>query len=237
MGTPNTSGTTGTAGTAGSTGIRVVLGEVNHLHAECLSLALSLQGPVRVAAWACSTSELLQLTQSFAPEVVVVAAGLPGTHGVRTVRQLRSACPTVKVMVTLGQGYEGLIHWALRAGADGVFSMQESVSELMTGIQRLADRGTYLSPQMALRVFRSLRGEEPVQGHDQLSKREFEIMRLLFEGQRMTDIASTLHISIKTASTHKAHLFEKLGLSTLKDLYQYVAEHELFPLTHVSRVQ
>ena len=234
MVTPNTSGTTGTAG---STGICVVLGEVHLLGAECLSFALSTQGPVRVAGWASGTSELLRLTQAFAPEVVVVAAGLPGTHGLRTVRRLRSACPTVKVMVTLGQGYEGLVHWALRAGADGVFSMQESVSELITGIRRLVDRGTYLSPHMALRVFRSLRGEEAALGHDQLSKREFEILRLLFDGQRMTDIASSLHISIKTASTHKAHLFEKLGLSTLKDLYQYVAEHELFPLSQVSRVQ
>ena len=212
--------------------LRVVVGEINPLDAECLSLTLKIQGDLEVVGRASTTRALVELTREAAPQVVVVEAGLPGTHGLRVVRQLRSACASAKILVILGRGYEGLVQPALRAGAHGVFSLEESVAELIVGIQRVTDQGNYLSPQVAKKALNLLRGQEPPPAHQALSKREFEVMSMLFEGQRVTDIAKKLGISIKTASTHKVHLFEKLGVATLKDLYLYVVEHGLFPPSH-----
>jgi DNA-binding NarL/FixJ family response regulator len=110
----------------------------------------------------------------------------------------------------------------LKAGAAGYLN-KDSASEVLLGaLRKVAAGGVHIGDAAAASLLQA--GEKP---HQALSDREFEVMRLLVEGLGPTEIGERLHLSVKTVSTHKTHILEKLGLGSIAELVRYALEHKL----------
>jgi DNA-binding NarL/FixJ family response regulator len=115
----------------------------------------------------------------------------------------------------------------LRAGASGYLTKESAPEELLTAIRRIVRGGRYISPSVGETLAADLgrpAGELP---HHGLSDREFEILRLLASGKRASEIAEQLHLSVKTVSTYRARILQKLNLRNTAEIMRYAIQHGL----------
>lgn len=162
-------------------------------------------------------------------DLVIVDLSMPGMSGLELIRRIRHGFGRLAVLVLSMHAEEQYAMRAFKAGANGYITKDVASSELVRAASKVIAGGAYVTPELAERVVMELNGGVGVARHSQLSDRELEVLRRLVAGQRPTDIANALHLSIKTISTHKSRILEKLELPTLADLVRYGLEHGLLP--------
>jgi two-component system invasion response regulator UvrY len=160
-------------------------------------------------------------------DVAVVDLNMPGMGGLDLIKRLRTEHPTVTVLVLSMHTHEQYALRAFQAGARGYVTKDGAGTELVDAIVKVANGGAYVPPDLAESVVLRLHGGALTPRHDRLSNREMEVFRRLVGGERLTDIGVALHLSVKTVSTHKARILEKLELPTLAALVRYGIEHGL----------
>lgn len=116
---------------------------------------------------------------------------------------------------------------AFKAGASGYVTKDSASSELVSAIRKVGAGGAYVTTSLAERMVQQLSGVAEAPGHTHLSDRELEVLRRIVSGQRLTDIAEDLHLSVKTVSTHKSRIQDKLQLPSMAALIRYGLEHRL----------
>jgi DNA-binding NarL/FixJ family response regulator len=136
--------------------------------------------------------------------------------------------PSVPVLVLTMHAEEQYALRAFRSGASGYLTKDSAGAELVQAIRKLAGGGGFVTTSLAERLAISLSTVQEGPPHTRLSDREFDIFRRIGAGQRLTDIATELHLSVKTVSTHKTHILEKMGLDSTAALIRYGLEHRLF---------
>lgn len=161
------------------------------------------------------------------PDVVVMDLSMPGMGGLELVKRIRAEFGRLPVLVLSMHAEEQYAMRAFKAGANGYMTKDGASAELIKALRKIAAGGAYVSGELAERVVLQLNGGVDVARHAQLSDRELEVLRRLVAGQRPTDIAQALHLSVKTISTHKSRIQEKLNLPSLADLVRYGLEHDL----------
>ena len=179
---------------------------------------------VRTAADGESALETLG---DWEPDLVVTDLSMPGMNGLELVRRISAEFGRLPVLVLSMHAEEQYALRAFKAGANGYMTKDGASAELIKALRKIASGGAYVSGELAERVVLQLNGGVDVARHAQLSDRELEVLRRLVAGQRPTDIAQALHLSVKTISTHKSRIQEKLELPTLADLVRYGLEHDL----------
>jgi DNA-binding NarL/FixJ family response regulator len=116
---------------------------------------------------------------------------------------------------------------AFRAGANGYVTKDSASAELVAAVRKVAAGGAYVSASLAERVVQQLSGMQRAPQHARLTDRELEVLQRIVAGQRPTEIAAALHLSVKTVSTHKSRILDKLQLSSTAALIRYGLEHGL----------
>ena len=116
---------------------------------------------------------------------------------------------------------------AFQAGASGYVTKDSASDELVSAVRKVASGGVFVSSLLAERVVQQLNGRRPASALSVLSNRELDIMRRIVAGERLVDIAESLHLSIKTVSTHKTRILEKLQLDSTAALIRFGLEHQL----------
>ena len=117
---------------------------------------------------------------------------------------------------------------AFQSGAKGYLTKDSAGAELTSAIRKVSQGGSYVTACLAEKIVMGLNTLSEALPHAKLSSREFEVLRLLVRGLRLTDIADKLHVSIKTVSTHKARILEKMGLHSVAELVKYSLENNVF---------
>jgi len=160
-------------------------------------------------------------------DLAIVDLSMPGMSGLDLIRRLKSDYPSVAVLVLSMHGEEQYALRAFKAGANGYVTKDTASTELVAAVRKVAAGGTYVTSTLAEQVVQQLSGRvhEPRLG--ELSDRELEVLRRIVQGQRLTDIAQALHLSIKTVSTHKSRIQEKLQLPTMAALIRFGLEQRL----------
>ncbi len=159
--------------------------------------------------------------------LAIVDLSMPGMSGLDLIRRVKSEHPAVAVLVLSMHGEEQYALRAFKAGANGYVTKDSASTELVAAVRRVAAGGTYVSSSLAERVVQQLSGKTQENRISELSDRELEVLKGIVRGQRLTDIALSLHLSIKTVSTHKARIQDKLQLPTMAALIRYGLEHGL----------
>jgi two-component system invasion response regulator UvrY len=154
-------------------------------------------------------------------DVAIVDLAMPGMGGLELIKRMRSDHPEVVALVLSMFAQEQYALRAFRAGAKGYVTKDGAGLELVSAVRKVAAGGAYVTPSLAESVILQLRGDASSPRHDKLSDREMEVLQRLVAGERLTDIAQALHLSVKTVSTHKSRILDKLQLANLAALVRY----------------
>ena len=201
---------------------RVVLADDHKIVRDGLKRILAATSDLAVAAEAADGDALLALVKAGDYDVAVVDMSMPGLSGIALIKRLKLEKAKLKILVLSMHGEQQYAARALKAGAAGYLN-KDSAAELLVGaIRKVAAGGMHIGEAAAA----SLVGAEK-SPHDALSDREFEVLRLLVEGLGPTGIGERLHLSVKTVSTHKTRILEKLNLGSTAELVRYALEHKL----------
>lgn len=207
--------------------IRVLLADDHAIVRQGVRELLTATGDIEVAGEATNGHEVLAAADAGGFEVIVLDMSMPGRSGIELIRLVKAQHPKLKVLVLSMHSEKQYAVRAVKAGASGYLTKESAADELVAAIRRIAGGGAYITPETAERLVldASSRGEGPA--HGRLSDREFEVFRMIVAGRSVTDIANSLHLSVKTISTHKSRILEKMELATQADLVRYALEHGL----------
>lgn len=160
-------------------------------------------------------------------DLAIVDLSMPGMSGLELIRRIRVEFPPLPVLVLSMHAEEEYALRAFKAGANGYVTKDSAAAELLQAVQKVLCGGAYVTTALAERVVQQLNGRIDVPLHAKLSNRELEVLRRIVAGQRATDIAAALNLSVKTISTHKTRIIEKLQVGSTAALFRYAMEHRL----------
>lgn len=209
--------------------ISVVLADDHQLMRQGLRRLLEGTPDIHVAAEAADGHQALRILREHPVDVAVLDLSMPGMPGMELIRRVKTEFPHVAVLVLTMHAEEQYALRAFRSGASGYLTKDSAADELVQAIRKVAAGGGYVTPALAERLAIGLQTMRPdALPHASLSDREFEVFRHIVAGRRMTEIAEALHLSVKTVSTHKTHILDKMGMDSTAALIRYALEHKLF---------
>jgi DNA-binding NarL/FixJ family response regulator len=162
-------------------------------------------------------------------DVLVLDISMPGRNGLDLIKQIKAEKPKLPILVLSMHHEEQYAVRALRAGACGYLTKESDAEHLVAVIRKVAGGGVFLSPAVAEQMARDLipgGGGEQLP-HTQLSDREFQVFRMIVAGAGVTEIADKLCLSVKTVSTHKTRIMQKMNMSNQTELIRYAIRHKL----------
>jgi DNA-binding NarL/FixJ family response regulator len=189
-------------------GVRAILED--HLHG--ISIAEAGNGDDALAA----------LADPF--DAVVLDLSMPGRDGFDLLAEIKHRHPKLPVLIMSLHGEEQFALRALRAGAAGYLTKSTAPEQLVAAVNKVLRGGRYISESLAERLAADV--SEPVAGspHERLSDREFDVMRGIASGRSVSEIAAQMHLSVKTVSTYRARLLDKMGMTSNAELTRYALE-------------
>ena len=202
--------------------IRVLIAYDHKIVRDGLKRILAATTDLEVAGEAGDGDELLKLVKSGEHDVAVVDMSMPGLSGIALIKRLKSERPRLRILVLSMHGESQYAARALKAGASGYLNKDSAAEQLVGAIRKIAAGGVHIGEAAAASLVAAEKAP-----HEALSDREFEVLRLLVEGLGPTDIGEKLHLSVKTVSTHKTRILEKLNLGSTAELVRYALDHKL----------
>lgn len=190
---------------------------------QIISDALDL----KVTAEAADGFEVLDHIRQSAFDVVVLDLNMPNQSGLDTLKQIKAEQPDLPVLVLSMYGENQYAMRVLKAGASGYLTKESAPDELVAAIRRVASGRKYVSPSVATTLLDLLDGDADQPLHASLSDREFQVMRLLASGKSVTEIADMLSLSVKTISTYRARVMEKMNMNSNAELALYALKNEI----------
>lgn len=206
---------------------RVLIVDDHPVFRHGVSAMINAEADLEVCGEAGSAPSALEAMRSLNPDVVMVDISLPGSNGIELLKAMKAECPKLPMLVVSMHDESLYALRALRAGALGYVMKAEALDSILTAIRKVLQGDAYLSPKFSERlVFKAIRSLEDGLGSpvDKLSDRELEVLNLTGRGFGAQDIASELHLSVKTIETHRAHIKEKLGFHDSKEMVRFAIE-------------
>lgn len=182
---------------------------------------------IAIAFEAASGEEALARLQEIPCDVLLLDLALPGQSGVDVLRILRQRHPGVRVLVLTGYPEERYALAMIRHGADGYLCKECGQKELLQAVRKLGQGRRYLSAHLSELLADEVAGNTAGAAHDQLSERELQVFLQLARGQSVSEIGKALHLSIKTVSTYRSRLLDKLGVASNAELATYAVRNGL----------
>jgi two-component system invasion response regulator UvrY len=179
-----------------------------------------------VAGEATTGRETVERLPQLTCDVVLLDLSLPDIDGLDLLKELRRARPQMPVLVLTMHSEAQFAVRALKAGAAGYVTKESAPSELVTAIRKVVVGGHYVTAGLAERLAANISGGGAMP-HESLTDREYQVFRLMAAGKSSRQIASALSLSIKTVSTHRARIFEKMQMTSAAQLAAYAVRNRL----------
>jgi len=180
-----------------------------------------------VAGEATSGHEVLERARCTECDVVILDLSMPGIDGLDVLKQLKRERPRLPVLILTMHAEDQFAIRALKAGASGYLTKESAPAQLVGAIRRVFGGGRYISAQLAERLADHLDPEKERFGHEKLSDREYHVLRLIAAGRTTREISADLSLSVKTISTYRSRIFEKMQMKTPAELAAYVVRNRL----------
>ncbi|MBD5803373.1 Response regulator UvrY [Azoarcus sp. Aa7] len=213
--------------------LRVLLADDHAIIRDGLKQILADTEDLAVCGEAANGSEALQLVREQEWDVIVLDISMPGRSGLDLIRLIRDEKPKLPILILSMHHEEQYAVRALHAGASGYLTKESDADLLVQAIRRVARGGVYVSDTVAQLIARGLMPAASELPHTTLSDREYQIFHRLVLGQGLTDIANELSLSVKTISTHKTRILQKMAMTNSSELIRYAVAHHLVKSTDV----
>ncbi len=207
--------------------IRVAVVDDHQLVRIGLKQVVESQADFAWAGEAGTGREALALLRNAPVDVLLLDLSLPDISGLDVLRQVRAHHESVATLVLSAYPETQYGINVLRAGASGFVSKSADESELCRAIRAAVRGGRYVSPELAGILVSGIQGAPGEPRHSVLSEREFQIFCKLAEGRSVSEIAAKLFLSVKTVSTYRARILEKMGMKTNADITYYAIKNNL----------
>ena len=181
----------------------------------------------RVSFEAASGEEAMERLREDDTDVLLLDLSLPGLSGVDVLRAARQRFEALRIVVLSGFPEDRYALAMIRNGADGYLCKDCDREQLIQAIRTVAQGRRYLSPRTAELLAEELAGGAVGAPHERLSDRELQVFLRLARGESVSDIGDSLHLSVKTVSTYRSRLLEKLGVASNAELAAYALRHGL----------
>lgn len=206
---------------------KVMLADDHAIIRDGLRKILDDTDDFEVAAQASNGNAVLDEVRLQAFDLLVLDLSMPGRHGLELIKLVRDARPKLPILIFSMHPEEQFAVRALRGGANGYLSKEGDSDLILPAMRKVVSGGMFISSKVAELLAMDASPSSQALPHTLLSDREFEVLTHILRGSSLTDIANELSLSIKTVSTHKSHIFTKLGITTQVDLIRYAMEHRL----------
>ena len=180
-----------------------------------------------VAREAGTAQEILEAVAAKACDVLLLDISLPGRDGLDVLKQLKQLDPTLPILMFSVHAEDQYAVRALKTGAAGYLTKNSEPEVLITALRKVAQGGRYISPALAERLALEVTGDVDKPLHTTLANREYQVLLMLAGGQAIKEIASALSLSVKTVSTYRTRILQKLRLKTTADLIRYALSQQL----------
>ena len=207
--------------------IRIVLADDHTIVREGLKQLLAGAPEFSVIAEAQDGSEVLKRVRENDFEVLLLDMAMPGKSGIDLIKQVHAEKPKLRILVLSMHEEQQYAVRALKAGAAGYITKDSASARLVEAIRKVAGGGAVISPAVAEQFALAAMPQNEALPHTALSDREFQVFEMLASGASVSAIAERLNLSVKTVSTHKAHLMQKMNLANQSELVRYALNHRL----------
>ena len=201
--------------------VRVLVVDDHAVVRAGLAMLVDAEDDLQTVGEAGSAREAIFEARSSKPDVVLMDVMMPDQSGIEVLPQLLHEHPGAKVLILSMQDDPRYVREAFEAGASGYILKEAADAEVVSAIREVAGGGRYVHPELGAHLVAAESEERRRAAEDPLSDREREVLRLLALGHTNQEIAKQLYISVRTAETHRAHIMQKLRLSSRAELVRY----------------
>lgn len=206
---------------------RVLLADDHAIIRDGLKQILADTDDLTVVGEAANGLEVMQRVRDLDCDVLVLDISMPGRSGLDLIRMIKDEKPELPILILSMHHEEQYAVRALQAGASGYLTKESDGDLLVAAIRRVAGGGVHLSDKVTEMMVRGIRPSSDPLPHNLLSDREYEVFNMLVQGLGLTEIGVELSLSVKTISTHKTHILQKMNLSNSAELIRYAIAHGL----------
>jgi DNA-binding NarL/FixJ family response regulator len=207
--------------------IRILIADDHAIVRAGLKQFIADQADLSVAGEATCGDDAIALVRASEFDVVLLDISMPDKNGVDTLKSLKQLRPELPVLMLSGYAEEQYAVNLLRAGAAGYLNKESASTQLVAAIRTVVRGRKFVSPALAQILANGVSGDSDRPLHADLSKREFQIFCKLAAGAAVSKIAAELNLSVKTVSTYRTRVLEKMGMQTNADLTYYAIKHGL----------
>jgi two-component system, NarL family, response regulator NreC len=207
--------------------IRTVVVDDHAVVRSGIKLLLEREEDIEVVGEAGNAKDAIFRARALKPDVILLDVVMPGQSGIEVLPELLKESPETRVLVLSMQDDPSYVREAFAAGANGYVLKEAADEEVVAAVREIADGGRYVHPALGARLVAAEAEAAAAAQADPLSEREREVLRLLALGHTNQEIAKMLYISVRTAETHRAHIMQKLRLSTRAELVRHALSQGL----------
>jgi two-component system response regulator NreC len=207
--------------------ISVVIVDDHAVVRSGLRLLLEAEEDIHVEDEGGTADEAVRLARLHKPNVVLLDVTMPGRSGLDAAGEIKQAAPDTNILVLSMHDDPSYVRQAFASGATGYLLKEAADADLVAAVREVASGARYVHPELGARLAAAEAEAAAMAAADPLSDREREVLRLLALGHTNQEIAKMLYISVRTAETHRAHIMQKLRLSTRAELVRYALQHGL----------
>jgi DNA-binding NarL/FixJ family response regulator len=206
--------------------IRVVVADDHTIVREGLKQLLA-DSDFNIVGEARDGVEVMQRVRELDFDVLLLDMSMPKKSGVELIKQVKSEKPKLRVLILTMHEEQQYAVRAIKAGASGYLTKESAPEQLALAIRKVASGGAFISAAVAEQLALNAMPQNEGLPHTALSDREYQVFQLIVSGKSITDIAEKLNLSVKTVSTHKTRLMEKMGIDNQAELVRYAIAHRL----------
>jgi DNA-binding NarL/FixJ family response regulator len=207
--------------------IRIVVADDHTIVREGLKQLLGAAGDFSVVGEAQDGHSVMELVRTLDFDVLLLDMSMPGRSGIELIKQVLSEKPRLRVLILSMHEERQYAVRAIRAGAAGYLTKESASAQLVSVIRKVAAGGAFISTEVAEQLALAAMPQTDGLPHSALSDREYQVFQALAAGRTVSEIATQLNLSVKTVSTHKARLMQKMSLPNQAELVRYALAHKL----------
>lgn len=207
--------------------IRIIIADDHPVVRQGLKQILADEPDMIVTGEAPDAQGLLEKVRKEKCDVLLLDITMPGRGGLDILKDLRREYPKLSVLVLSIHPEDQFGPRVLKSGAAGYMSKESAPEELVSAIRRVAAGGKYISPSLAEKLASDLADDGARAPHEKLSDREYQVMSLIASGKTVKEISANLSLSVKTISTYRSRILEKMKMKTNAELIHYAIQNKL----------